>query len=200
MNATHDPLVRDYLRTVERGLAPLPRRRREEVLGDLREHLDGALADASTEADVRSVLYRRGDPADVAASARAEAGVDIRAKRPWLEWAAMFLISVGSVVIPVLGWMAGIVMVWGSSIWRTWEKVLASVLFPLGWWGMWHLYLLIDAGDETCVTAGRVTTCTKDWTSNPVLVTLLALAIVGPVVSVAVLARTVNRHRRATAL
>jgi len=195
MNATTDPLVRDWLRTVERGLAPLPRHRRGEVLGDLREHVEGALAGASSEADVRDVLARLGDPGEVAAAARAEEGLGPVRSRPWLEWAGLALISVGSLV-PFLGWTAGIVLVWASDVWRTWEKVLASVLYPLGWTGALWTFQFLQAGGETCVG----NTCTESWVSNPFLNAWLVVAIVGPVVTTFVLGRTLRWHREASAL
>jgi uncharacterized membrane protein len=74
MTAPTDVLVSEYLRAVERALVGLPVARRAELLADLREHIaeERALLDPETEAGVRSILERLGDPDAVAAEARVE--------------------------------------------------------------------------------------------------------------------------------
>ncbi|GGN93199.1 hypothetical protein GCM10010112_81160 [Actinoplanes lobatus] len=66
-----DQLVTDYLARVERAAAGLPAGRREELLADLREHIDIARAEsgAETEADIRTILDRLGDPESIVAAA-----------------------------------------------------------------------------------------------------------------------------------
>lgn len=136
MNATLHPLAHAYLREVERGLAPLPRGRRDEIVADLREHLDASHVGAESEADVRNVLDRLGDPRDVAAAALAEAGVVEATAKPVMEWYAVGLLSVGSLMLPIAGWLLGIGMVWSSRIWRRWHKVWATLVVPRsGSWG-----------------------------------------------------------------
>jgi uncharacterized membrane protein len=70
--APTDVLVNEYLGAVERALVGLPVARRAELLADLREHIAAQreLLDAESEADVRSILERLGDPEAVAAEAR----------------------------------------------------------------------------------------------------------------------------------
>lgn len=70
---TIDRLVRDYLQTVERAAADLPDARRRELVGDLGEHIaaERAALDDPTEADIRAILDRLGDPTTLAAEARA---------------------------------------------------------------------------------------------------------------------------------
>jgi hypothetical protein len=70
---TIDQLVNDYLRTVERAAADLSEPRRRELVEDLSEHIAAERAglDAPTEADVRAILDRLGDPATLAGEARA---------------------------------------------------------------------------------------------------------------------------------
>ncbi|MEU8659843.1 HAAS signaling domain-containing protein [Actinoplanes philippinensis] len=66
-----DELVAAYLARVERAASRLPAGRREELLGDLREHIEIARAesDAGTEAEVRTILDRLGDPESIVAAA-----------------------------------------------------------------------------------------------------------------------------------
>ncbi|GIE83175.1 hypothetical protein Aph02nite_91250 [Actinoplanes philippinensis] len=66
-----DELVAAYLARVERAASRLPAGRREELLGDLREHIEIARAEsgAGTEAEVRTILDRLGDPESIVAAA-----------------------------------------------------------------------------------------------------------------------------------
>ena len=77
MNTTaHDALVDNYLQAVGHALAGIPAYRRDELLQDLREHIEAGraeLGEEETEAEVRSLLDQLGDPAEVAAEARIDA-------------------------------------------------------------------------------------------------------------------------------
>jgi hypothetical protein len=70
--STLDRLVHDYLDAVARNLVGVPEDRRRELLTDLADHIAAERADLDdpTEADVRAILDRLGDPALVAAEAR----------------------------------------------------------------------------------------------------------------------------------
>ncbi|WP_327675565.1 HAAS signaling domain-containing protein [Kitasatospora sp. NBC_00458] len=70
------PLVRAYLDTVTRRTAALPGERRRELLADLREHVEVALAEhgSADENALREVLDRLGRPEEVAGAALAEEG------------------------------------------------------------------------------------------------------------------------------
>jgi hypothetical protein len=71
MNVNADPLVEDYLRHLEAVASGLPEYRREELLAEIRAHLDEALRQvpAGDETAVRSVLDRLGSPEEIAAAA-----------------------------------------------------------------------------------------------------------------------------------
>jgi uncharacterized membrane protein len=68
---TTDDLVADYLERVRRAGAGLPPERREELVADLRDHILVARAELApeTEAGVRTLLDRLGDPAAIVAEA-----------------------------------------------------------------------------------------------------------------------------------
>lgn len=70
-----DSLVDSYLSAVARAAADLPPQHREELLTDLREHITTARVELNpeTEAGVRTILDRLGDPASIAAEARRDA-------------------------------------------------------------------------------------------------------------------------------
>jgi nitrate reductase NapE component len=72
MNQTRgDALVAEYLDRVRAAAAGLDPGRREELIQDLREHIATARAELTTEteADVRAILDRLGDPTAIAAEA-----------------------------------------------------------------------------------------------------------------------------------
>jgi hypothetical protein len=166
-------LVRDYLgrlRAAGWGLAPA---RRDELVGEVGEHIEQALrtenqAGRHGEAVVRNVLDRLGPPEDIV---RAETegqpydagGAAMPGRAPsdpppppghpatsygaaalWgpVEVCALLLLSVGSVVLPTVGPIAGIVLVWVSDKWTAPQKTLGTLLgllpvlwFPLAFLG-----------------------------------------------------------------
>ena len=119
---TLDRLVRGYLDAVARNLVGVPEDRRRELLADLADHIaaERATLDDPTEADIRSILDRLGDPVAVAAEARVQEGTPgwtpqrpvpppfpvppVGAPRPGLSTASW-------VVIAVLATLAAIVLV-----------------------------------------------------------------------------------------
>ena len=71
MNVTTDPLADDYLRRLDAAASALPAHRREELVSEIRDHLQEALrrAPASDETAVRNMLERLGPPEEIAAAA-----------------------------------------------------------------------------------------------------------------------------------
>jgi uncharacterized membrane protein len=72
MTNQYDRMVGEYLDAVRRATVDLPPDRRDDLLADLSEHIATARAelDPETEAGVRDILERLGDPAGIAAEAR----------------------------------------------------------------------------------------------------------------------------------
>ena len=130
MNGTRHREVGEYLRRLQRSMGDLPAERREEILAEIEEHIAEDLAErpTATDADVRNTLERVGDPADIAAEAREPFGVQVtKPGTPWLEVIALVFL-----VIPFLGSVVGMVLVWVSGKWTTRDKVIATVLVPGG--------------------------------------------------------------------
>jgi hypothetical protein len=71
MQVNTDPLVEDYMRRLEAAAWALPDYRRDELLAEIRAHLDEALRQvpAGDEAAVRSMLDRLGSPEEIVAAA-----------------------------------------------------------------------------------------------------------------------------------
>jgi uncharacterized membrane protein len=83
-----DRLVEEYLAAVADACAGLPAARRSELIDDLREHIAVARArlDRPGEADIRTILDRLGEPAAIAAEARANESPNTAARMP--AWTA----------------------------------------------------------------------------------------------------------------
>jgi hypothetical protein len=127
MTTEADTLVLRYLQELESQLGDLPANRRQELLDEVQAHIAAARTDLDpeTEAGVRTMLERLGDPADIAAEARERFGVPpagSRSPTPRLEIATVVLL-----VIPFLGWVLGAVLVWLSRIWSTRDKLVGTV-------------------------------------------------------------------------
>lgn len=73
--ALDHPLVRGYLRDLDRALASLPAAQARELTEQITAHLDDALGPGSSDQEIAAVLRRLGSPADLAAEASAGAGV-----------------------------------------------------------------------------------------------------------------------------
>ncbi len=71
MTTTH-PLAEDYLRRLNHIARVLPRHERDELVAEIRNHLDSGLPPDATDADVRNLLDQLGPPNDIVAAARPE--------------------------------------------------------------------------------------------------------------------------------
>lgn len=143
MQVDADVLVDDYLLRLEAAAARLAFDRRAELVAEVREHIDAALAEADRrdEPTVRNVLERLGSPEEiVAAEANPEAIAPrstlgpqqepIDGRPPWgtNETVAVLLLTVGAVLLPFVGPLLGLVFVWLSARWTRPLKSLLTVI------------------------------------------------------------------------
>ncbi len=205
-----DPIVAEYLQRLDRAGAVLPPDRRTELVQEIAHHIEQARADGSArdEVSVRTLLDRLGEPDEIVAAAREE-GDDVPAppagfdtvpqhgfdtvpqygfRRPGTprEATAVALLTIGSIV-PVLGWLVGVGVLWSSMRWRTREKILGTVIVPGGPFAALWLGLVAGGSTETCASAASAsdtsTTCTHSgfsfspWVGLP----LLGFCVVAPV-------------------
>jgi uncharacterized membrane protein len=141
MNATTaDQLVASYLARLRAALHDLPAARREELLEQVSEHIATARAELgpeASEAEIRLLLERLGDPATIAAEAGQRP--DDPAESPqtqkragWMEVAALILLPIGGIILPVLGWFVGVALLWSSARWTVRDKLIGTLVVPGG--------------------------------------------------------------------
>lgn len=206
MTATSDRAVAEYLRRLERSLGDVPRQRRREIVADIREHLSDALAEIGPgpgEAAVRNVLDRVGDPEDIVAEARERLG--ITSGRPsWTDPLAIVLLLVGG-FLWLVGWIAGVVLLWLSDVWSVRDKIIGTLLVPGGLVVPAWLLLVGGMRSTVCFTDRRadgavVTSCNADGGGVDVLaVVLLAFLVIIPIATAVYLGRKLRRARLSSA-
>jgi hypothetical protein len=134
-NRTGDEAVTSYLARLERAGAGLPPDRRAELLQQIREHLDEVSSSpGATEAGVLTAIDRLGDPAVIVAAEELPAAgaptapPDLPSRWGPLEIIAVALLTVGSLLLPIVGPTAGLVCAWLSRQWTHREKGVATLL------------------------------------------------------------------------
>ena len=208
-----DELVGIYMARLGAGLAGLPADRRDEIAGEIANHIAEARAQLAHEsdADVGALLQRIGDPAEIATAAQEAPGQPAAPARSWgaLEIAALIL-------TPFL-WPVGVILLWLSPAWRLRDKLIGTLLPPGGYLsvlviGPAALLGTVSAGGGSCVTesddTGRVIyhSCTgvaawPEWVQTVLAVVALvgfALLLVLPVIVAIYLAIQLRRGGNAS--
>jgi hypothetical protein len=123
-----DKLVQRYLAQLDAALQGVDAARREEILADVHAHIDEGRADLDPDdaAGVRTLLARVGEPAAIAA----EAGAPPPDSRSWDAWAPWLIIF--GPIASGLGWLAGVLILWTSPAWNQRDKLIATLVPPLG--------------------------------------------------------------------
>lgn len=131
-NTPAEAVVAEYLDRLRRAAADLPEGPRAELLDNISAHLSETTGDAS-EAQVRTVLDELGSPEEIAAAARAESGSrpDRSGDGMFYDIAAVLVLLLGGFVVPVVGWLAGVVMLCAGPRWSTSQKVLGTLAWPV---------------------------------------------------------------------
>lgn len=123
-----DPAVVAYLAALSRHLSDAPDR--ELVLDGVRQHIRDALAEGPVDRiRVAGVLDELGDPAAIASEAT---GSEPRREAPFLQQRGgailvVLLLTLGGFVVPVIGWVAGVVLLCASRGWAVLDKLVGTL-------------------------------------------------------------------------
>ena len=135
MTKTSTPqVVRSYLGELNRTLAGVPDDVRQGIVVGVAEELEGLDAAAAA-----SRIESLGDPAFIAAEARAGAAPNPSAaklapsrvsEQRWYVVVTALLLEFGGLLVPLAGWVAGIMLLWASPLWTRGEKLVATIVPP----------------------------------------------------------------------
>lgn len=190
--------IRTYLAALQRASADLGPGRCDELVAEVRAHIDSVLADGGdvTDAQLHQLLDSLGSPADIAAAARADDAPTPARSAPSSGFgardiAAIVLLLIGGFLAGI-GWLVGVVLLWTSPSWRTRDKLIGTFVVPGGLLGS-----LMFAGlgsfttAQSCMSdAGGHTQCTGYALPTYVGVPLLIVVVLGPLFSAIWLVRT----------
>jgi hypothetical protein len=198
---TDDELVAAYLRRLRRATRGLPRARRQELIGEIADHIAQARASTGGQggsAALRNALDRLGEPEDIVAAA---GGTRPAARPGRLEITAVVLLLFGGIaglvagIVPVIaGWGSGAVLLWLSSRWRWPDKLLGTLVWP-GGIATPFLLMGLATSPQTCGgSSGSAATCGGGSSLPPELALLIAAAAIAAALVVAV--RLLSQARR----
>lgn len=130
-----DRLVDAYLNYLTKAAEPLPEERRTDLIADVTAHIaEERAAGASSEAEIRQLLARLGDPDDIVAAAT-DGLVLVDRSQPRFrarEVAALLLLPFGGFIFGI-GWLLGVFLLWTSDRWTDREKWLGTLIWPFGY-------------------------------------------------------------------
>lgn len=178
---TMHPLAAKYLRRLERAARKLPRGERRELVEEITAHLSEAIDPDMSDAEALTVLDRLGEPEDIVEAERPEErqpdGLGAH------QWAAILLLSFGGFLF-VVGWLAGVILLWGSRAWTIRDKVIGTLVVP-GGLATLPAALVIVSGTSVCSgSVGRVH-CTGGASTLHTIAdfALAAFLLLGPIFS-----------------
>jgi hypothetical protein len=166
MTRSPDELIAAYLQDLSAALAGLPRERRREVVEEVADHIAEARAEVTveSEAEIRNLLERVGDPDEIAAEARERFGIRPRGGGI-REIAAIVLLLMGGFVF-VVGWFVGVVLLWASEAWTTRDKLIGTFVVPFGLLPLVYAMSATLTATESCVSVSEVNPETVETTSE----------------------------------
>lgn len=200
MNATAHPLVDGYLRSLDGAAKVLPRRERDELVSEIRAHLDEAVPPGASEADVRNALDALGAPWDIVAAAGGEKPTVRRGARE--IFALLFLVTG---IPPFVGWFVGLGLLIWSPLWTARQKWLGAVVCPGGLLTLLIVFGYAASAGSVCSgsftpaspgsSSGITTsTCTGSGGMNPLWWFVFAAAVILPIAAAMYLWRAAGRQ------
>ena len=122
-------LIQEYLDRLARELGDLPRATRDELVTDVRGHIDEAWGDSpdQSRAALLNILERLGPPESLAREARERLGLPARAERP-----PAGPLEIAAIALTALFWPVGLILAWLSPMWRTRDKIIATAIPIVG--------------------------------------------------------------------
>jgi hypothetical protein len=98
------------------------------------------------------------------------------------------LLLIGAFVVPVVGWIVGVVLLWSSKVWTRGQKLLGTFVLPGGLAAVLLLWLLpVTLLTEVCMAEpegqlGAVEVCTSSGPPPWLVIPVAILVATAPVV------------------
>lgn len=193
MTTTMHPLAGGYLQRLERLARDLPRRDRDDLIAEIRGHMEAALPTDATEADVRNVLDELGPPEAIVAAA----GVpEHRPRRGAREVFALVLLVTG--LPPLFGWLVGAGLLLWSPLWTARQKLLGLLVWPGGYvltLGVGGVMSARPSCQASVVPArSGAAECVAAAGTSPWLIAVVVVLLVAPLAVAAYLYRAAGRR------
>lgn len=220
VSSSDDELVMRYLARLEAAAGGMPADRRRELIDEITTHIEEAMAaKPAPPGGIATVLDQLGSPEDIVRAADpVGAGAGRGAGNPLgaVEIFAILGLLIGGIIVPVVGWLVGVALLWISPRWKTRDKLLATLVWPGGLLAPVIVFLGLAASamvavGQTCDTgvsgssSGQIsapaTHCTgapiPPWLAITLAVAVMVASVAGPIL---VTIRLLRQARRASAL
>jgi hypothetical protein len=207
MGMSDDELVSHYLRRFEAAASGLPADRRRELIEEITIHIAEARSASPDQppGDVRAILDQLGEPEEIVRADGIGTAASPQSRMPdalgTLEIVAIVLLLIGGLVIPVIGWAAGVVLLWLSPRWGLRDKLLGTLVWPGGLLAPVVVVAVLAAiagftVGQVCTTSSGHTVCTPAAIPPQLVITLSVMAIIASVVGPIWVTVRLVRHAR----
>ena len=129
-----DRLVSEYLSQLHAAAWVLPADRRTALVDGARRRLYDEIGDDAAAARTRAAIDSLGPPEDAVRREAETLGPTVPVPPPPLsvwgsrEVAAVLLLAIGGLALPIVGPVVGLALAWMSDRWTTTERLVATVL------------------------------------------------------------------------
>jgi hypothetical protein len=183
MNYNPEPEIKHYLKRLSKAARDLPRARRRELVSEIEQHIRETLIETPVEnqAEMLTLLDRIGDPDEIAAAASGQPEIT---RSTTMETWAIILLLLGCFVF-LVGWVAGVVLLWSSNLWTLRDKLIGTFVIP---GGLAPAFLYLSLAGST------------HRPSTPEVIgasVALALLVIAPIATSIYLGRRLNKHKHA---
>lgn len=208
-----EPQIQQYLKQLAKAAGDLPRGRRRELVAEIEQHIREALLETpvGSDAEMLTLLDRIGEPDEIATAA---SGQPEGTRSTTMETWAIVLLLLGGFVF-LVGWLAGVVLLWSSNLWTRRDKLIGTLVVPGGLaTGMLAMSItLAGVGGQVCSVGGprhpvgpdgsiirlpgASQNCTGGLSTLGTIGLLLALAVllIGPIATSIYLGRRLNKQK-----
>ena len=112
----------------------------------------------------------------------------------------MVMLLIGAFIVPAVGWIVGVVLLWSSKAWARGQKLLGTFVFPGGLGAVLFLWLIpVTLFTEVCTDVsseelGGLQVCTSSGPPPWLVIPVAVLVAAGPIIVAVYLLRAAGRQ------